>query len=479
MKIVTSAQMRQLDEESIHRYGISSKKLMENAGRAVFEVLHEKFILNKKRVVVVCGPGNNGGDGLVIARHLKKIGAKVSLVSLEKEIKSIHKKPDLIIDALFGIGLARILTGAAKKTVEWINAQKAIRVSVDIPSGLNADTGEVMGVSVKADLTVTLGLPKIGLLNIKAADFVGELCVVPIGLAPQALKKIQSDFHLVTPSDFASCLEPRKKNSNKGTYGHVMTVAGSYQKIGAGILSAIAALKSGAGLSTLVLPDKAFQKIDTRALEIMYAPIGHERHFQSKHLSEVMEVINSARVVAIGPGLGTEPGTIRFAHQFIQKYTGPLVIDADALNALSMNPDLLKKRRALTVLTPHPGEMARLIKKSVAYVQNNREKVAREFSKQYRVILVLKGYRSLIAFPDGNLWISPTGNPAMASAGQGDALTGIISAMLSQFSSNQEAVLYSVYMHGWIGDFLSRKKKVVLASDIINNLDIFWKSLVK
>ncbi len=274
--------------------------------------------------------------------------------------------------------------------------------------------------------------------------------------------------HRITPATIKPFLKPRAKNSHKGTFGHVFTIAGSKEKVGAALMSAYTALKIGAGLSTLILPDTAYKKIiNPKKLELMYAPV------KKWNCVRVLSLLKNASVVALGPGLGTSPKTISFVHQLIQKYQGPLVIDADGLNALAKNPALLQKRKKrITLLTPHPAEMGRLIGHKTSFVQKNRIQVAHTFAKKWGVTLLLKGYRSVVAMPNGQVWINPTGNPAMASAGQGDVLTGIYAGLMAQFPDNPNVFLFGCFLHGLVGDILAQKKRVVLATDIADNLHL-------
>lgn len=525
MLLLTSQEMRRLDDLSIRRDKIPSIRLMENAGGQIFRVIRKKYHpLKGKKIYIFCGPGNNGGDGMVVARLLKGKGARVfvfivsdpdrlkgdPLIEFKKikktphfyafvktlpEIKKIYTsrdKPNLIVDALFGTGLSRPLKGVWSKLIGWLNSQKTLRLSIDIPSGLCSDTGKVLGKSFVADDTITLGFPKLGFFLNQAADYVGILHVVPIGLSPKAINETKSKVHLISCKDIESLLRKRSKTSHKGTFGHSFVVGCSLGKIGAGIMAAHTALRAGAGLSTLILPISAFKRIDTSALEIMYEPIsGAEKgFFVEKNLSKVLSLVRHADVVALGPGIGTERETTRFVQKFVEVCKVPLVIDADGLNAIAKRPEILKKRKQLTLLTPHPGEMSRLLKKTTRYIQTHRLESATSFAKKYGVAVLLKGYRSLLALPNGDVWVNPTGNPAMASAGQGDVLTGIYAGLLAQASSQRggewergrvgEFLLFGCFLHGLVGDLLAQKnRRVVLATDIEKNLDLGYSFLRK
>ena len=285
---------------------------------------------------------------------------------------------------------------------------------------------------------------------------------------------------LISIKQFKNLLKPRKPDTNKGTYGHVYVIGGSYGKIGAGILATWSALKSGAGLSTLILPDSCYKKIDLNALEVMYEPVKDvgRGFFSDANVKTVLQKITKASVVVLGPGLGDNPKTFSFVQKILPKINTPVVLDADGLNAISKNPKILLKRKCLTFLTPHPGEMSRLTGLSISRIQENRAKIASEFSKKYKVILLLKGHKSVVAFPDGSTWINPTGNPAMASAGQGDVLSGIYAGLLSEFCIKKEVFLFGCFLHGLVGDLLVKeKRRVVLAADIISHLHLAYDSI--
>lgn len=498
MDILTREEMQKLDAESIAS-GISSLTLMENAGRAVAKILLHDYLKKKGRVLVVCGTGNNGGDGLVVARLLfqKKIPVTIFIVGDEKKIKGdcftqykkcskkipiffIQDQKDLkiknhsvIVDALFGTGLSRPLTDLHQVCVDWMNNLQLPIVSIDIPSGLDSNTGEVLGSSIAAHRTITLGLPKLGLFVGEAHDFVGIIDVVPIGLRNELLATIAPTYHLVTQEKIEILFKKRKKNSHKGSFGHVFVIGGSLGKIGAGVLSCFAALKAGAGLATFILPKNSYQRIDHSYLEVMYEPIGLGDYLRKEDVSEVLEKIKEASVVVLGPGLGIASSTIEFVHEIISKIKAPLILDADALNALALNPDLLHVRKYPTLLTPHPGEMGRLLKKSTEEIQKNRVSFARNFSTQYGVCLILKGYRTLIAFSDGTLWVNPTGNPSQSNAGQGDVLCGILAGLISEHQFRPETILGGPFLAGMVADTLEKKgHRVVLASDILSH----WKA---
>ncbi|MDO8643938.1 MAG: NAD(P)H-hydrate dehydratase, partial [bacterium] len=507
---------------TIQKFRIPSLTLMENAGREVFSLLKKKFFtLSKKKILIVAGKGNNAGDGFVVARLLQKAGAKVSVWMLaspeelsgdarinykklvgqrvlstgipsscildgwsrgEAPSPPVSQKPFIIIDAIFGTGLSRKVRSPYKEAIRWINQQKSFVVSIDIPSGLSADTGKVLGEAVQADLTVTLGLPKRGLFLAPGTEVAGEVRVVDIGIPVGAALRgrphkkgthigVPLQEHLITESDIAPLFKPRKKESHKGTYGHVLVIAGSERKLGAALMTAKAVLRSGSGLVTLALPDKAFKKIPKDFLEVMYEPLPStvSGGFHFKGWKRLQVIAQDKDVIVVGPGMGTEKETKKFV-QKILLLKKPLVIDADGLNFLSVSQ--LKGRKAPTILTPHPGEMSRLIKKTIKQIQGKRWEIVQKFSKNNHCFLLLKGYRTVLGTPEGKIFINTTGNPGMATAGMGDALTGMIASFIGQRFSTEEAICAAVFIHGRAGDQLAKKKgeRGLTAGDLIEEI---------
>lgn len=501
MKVLSAKQMQDLDRRSIEEDQIDSFKLMEAAGLKSYQQIKK----NKKACYFVfCGPGNNGGDGWLIAYHLHKQKYKVVVLSVKKpdslkgdsfkafqkyrksggsyqiysqsfSLDSFFKSKEklILIDSLFGTGLSRKLDESFCRLIKKINQSEAYTYSIDVPSGLDASQGTIYGDVVFADETISLGNPKTGFFLKKGPSCTGKLNIQDIGLSEKVLSGLKTDIYYVESSLFNDFRKKRKPQTHKGTYGHVFTIAGSQNKIGAGLLSTYAALKVGAGLSTLVCPQSAFTKVDTNKLELMYEPIPDNKKgiFLRKKLDQVLSIVDKASVVSIGPGLGLDPATVSFVLEFIKQYKGPLVCDADALNAIATKPSILKNRESWTYLTPHPAEMGRLIKKSTQFVQARRLQLAKEFAQKYGVDLCLKGYQTCIALSDGRVYVNSTGNPGMASAGQGDVLTGIAAGLKSQYPSYELVSVYAPYLHGKIGDQVKDKgQHVVLATDILNQL---------
>lgn len=508
MKVVTSKEMQELDRKAMEEHGIPGLTLMENAGTCVVEEISAAFgPLQNKAVTVVAGKGNNGGDGLVAARLLHKKGAvvRVFLTSPPDEVRgdahsnleryqaaggkievlktnapspeslrSALAESDLIVDALFGTGLESNITGTAATAIEVINqirkAGKAV-VAVDIPSGIHADTGQVMGVAVRATLTVTFGLPKRGHLLFPGAEHAGKLKVVDIGIPPSLIDQANISAHLLTPHDLAPHLLPRPADVHKGSFGHVVVVAGSVGKSGAAVLTSLAALRTGAGMVTLATPQSVEASLGSNPPELMTLPLAEtgDKTLAGDALGPLLKFASDKTVVAIGPGLSTHPETTGLVRELLARVTQPVVMDADGLNALVGHLDLLHKIQVPMILTPHPGEMGRLTGLSTQAVQQDRLGVAQAFSQQYKVIVVLKGAHTIIATPEGDLFINPTGNPGMATAGTGDVLTGMIAGLIAQRYEVRLAAQLGVYLHGLAGDLAAQAIGTVglLASDVI------------
>ena len=504
MKILTAQQMRDIDAKTIER-GIPSIILMENAAHRVVEYLQETFPnLREQRIVVLCGKGNNGGDGLAIARQLHiRIHPRslhVVLAADTRELRGdaaenlimLRAFPDcrvqfeitppmhsatLIVDALLGTGINGPATGKSLEFIRAINNgfPQADVVAVDVPSGVSSDSGSVPGECVDAGHTVTFTAPKLCHVLTPAADRCGKLRVVPIGSPPDLLEKDQSLWlALSEPAIFQQLFLPRTADSNKGSYGHVLTIAGARGKTGAAAMAGLAALKIGAGLSTIASAESAIGVIAGYAPEVMTEPLPEtetgsisSRGLDAKQLETLVE---RKTVLACGPGLGSHPDTIQFVRRLVDEIQQPMVLDADALNALARKEF---QGGAVRVLTPHPGEMARLLKRTIAEVQADRIGLARGFAMERKVWIVLKGTRTVIAAPDGRVWINPTGSPALATGGTGDVLTGIIAGLLAQFPAQTEAcVLAGVYLHGRAGELGAAQigEQPFVATDIFRYL---------
>ncbi|NLC39173.1 MAG: NAD(P)H-hydrate dehydratase [Clostridia bacterium] len=506
MSLVTKEEMALLDKEAIERFGIPGLVLMENAALRVAEYAGTFFPggLAGKQVLVFAGKGNNGGDGLAIARHLQKAGAEVKVFLLCRpeelrgdaltnyrilakmegkfhlllEEKDVQKadislmRADLVIDAIYGTGFRGKASGIGARVIQAINGSGCPVIAVDVPSGLDADTGLAEGPAVQADATITFGCPKIGLCLEPASSYVGELWLGDISLPPVLYKKAKK--HLITPQWCSARLPVRSLASHKGNFGHVLAVGGAEGMTGAIYLAAAAALRSGAGLVTAAVPRSLHPILEMKTTEIMTRPLPETEtaSISAESLEVVLSLGKKASCILLGPGMSEHPSTASFVKSLLPQLTQPLVLDADALNILSEVPQMLASLRAPLVLTPHPGEMARLLKTSPREVQKNRVQVVREASRQWGAVVVLKGARTLVADPQGELFVNMTGNPGMATGGSGDVLAGIIAALLGQGLDPLTAAVIGVYAHGAAGDRAASVQGLMAlsAGDLLNYL---------
>jgi hydroxyethylthiazole kinase-like uncharacterized protein yjeF len=487
--LVTAAEMRALDRETIETIGVPGVVLMETAGRGVVDVI-AKHYAQHTRAVIFCGPGNNGGDGFVIARHLANRGVDVivALVGERDKIKGdakthfdacaksnvrifeVDKAPlhrnDLVVDAIFGTGLQRpVGAGPARDAIARMRAHRGPVVAVDVPSGLDADKG-IIGPCVRADHTVTFAFAKLGLVGAEEQAVVGTLHVADIGISERLARERGVKAELLDDK----LLEPlRNRNlaGHKGTHGHVLVVAGSRGKTGAALLCGTAVLRAGAGLCTVAMPADAAAVVEGRVPELMIEAVG-----------DVQSLMVGKKAAAVGPGIARDDAA-RDRLRALATSELPLVVDADALNAIAADKALLPRRGSPTVLTPHPGEAARLLGATPGAVQEDRVGAARAIADKYSAVCVLKGARTVIASPDGRLAINPTGNPGMGTAGTGDVLTGVVAAALARLHAPTDngvdpfaAACAAVYLHGAAGDYAAaqRSQTGLLASDLLDAL---------
>lgn len=495
MKVLTAAQMREVDRKTIE-LGIPGLILMENAGQRFAAFLErESTDFERQRIVVVCGKGNNGGDGLVVARQLytrfRLRSLDVVLAADPAELQGdaaanyrmllaagcpVHceitpemTRATVVVDALLGTGISGPVRGPAAAVIEEINTRfpDARIYSVDLPSGMDSDNPAASGSHVRAYRTFTFTAPKI--CHALGAEGIGKWECAPIGTPPALYADDPSIFlHLSEPRVFAHLFRPRPADSNKGMYGHALVVAGGRGKTGAAAMSGVAALRVGAGLVTVASAASAINPIAAYAPEIMTDPLPETDAGMIRELPG--EALHRKTVVAIGPGMGQAPETAGLIRRLVHELEVPMVVDADALNALGQEPFQHKGPR---VLTPHPGEMSRLTGLTIAQVQADRIGVARGYAQERAVHLVLKGNRTVIAFPDGRVFINPTGSPALAKAGTGDVLTGILAGLVAQFPGDLgPAVLAGVYVHGRAGELGGQRlgDKGFLAADLFDYL---------
>lgn len=502
MKVLTAAQMRDVDRRTME-LGIPGLILMENAGHRVVEFLIEEFSpLSGHRVVILCGKGNNGGDGMVVARQLftRLRPARLDVVlaadpaelqgdaaanyrmleacgcPVQREITTEMREATIVLDALLGTGLKGPATGRMRDWIREINTgfPRAAVVAVDLPSGLDSDSGVIPGDAVQAAFTVTFTAPKLCHVLPPACDLAGTVRVRPIGSPASLFEDDPSlQLSLITPRMFRHLLGERPRGAHKGDFGHVLIIGGSRGKTGAAAMAGMAALRAGAGLVTVASAASALPVIASHAPELMTEALPETPDgaiaAEAAAPERLARLIHLKDVVALGPGLGNQPETVEMVRNLVLTVPQPLVIDADGLNALA-GCDF---RGGNFILTPHPGEMARLSGKKTSEIQADRVGAARAYATERNLTLVLKGQRTVIAFPDGRVWINPTGTPAMATAGSGDILTGLIAGLLAQSPQHPEAAIAAaVYLHGLAGEFGAEAlgEQPLLATDLLDFL---------
>jgi len=507
MRILNAAQMREADRYTIHEIGIPSLVLMENAGRQVVAAMEAAYESRLEgRVAVLCGRGNNGGDGFVVARTLiqRGIDAAVFVIGSVADVRGdartnldilgrlgitvveisdeqtweLHfseiSQCTLIVDAIFGTGLASPLGGMMETIVADVNASGIPIVSIDLPSGLSADTPHLIGDCVDASMTVTLAAPKVPLVLPPGEAHAGDVVIADIGIPSDVIDGLEGPrIELLTPEQLRPFVGPRAPDSHKGDYGRVTVIAGSRGKAGAAHLAAVGALRSGAGLVTVATPACCLPIVAVMAPEYMTEPLpeGKGGFLSAAAVDAVLALQHD--VIACGPGLGRDAGVASFVRALVDRATVPLVLDADALTVLTDDPAVLAGREDREiVITPHPGEMARLIGSSVEEVQSNRIEVAGNFAASHRVYVVLKGHRTIIATPEGHIFINPTGNAGLATGGTGDVLTGMIAAWLAQLLDAEAACRLAVFVHGAAGDLAegSVGQVAMTATDVVARL---------
>ncbi len=494
MKIVTAQQMQSADAHAIDVLKIPSLSLMENAATQVARILLEHY-LEPGNAAIVCGKGNNGGDGMAVARLLRQHGWSTTILLLEPytglkpdplenwnralhtgvrcldnvviaDLPALLKEADIVVDALFGTGLSKPLEGIYAEAVEVINNSEKEIWSIDVPSGLSSDSSEIIGRAVHATGTIALAALKYCHVLPPASELCGAIYIVDISI-PTA-----STTTVVRGADVAQLLPYRASNSHKGIYGHVVSYAGSKGKSGAAYMCGKSALRAGAGLSTVVSPAGVQPTVASYGPEIMtIAAQGHLDFFSAEELSQALEFTKGKSVVALGPGIGTSEQTWAFVKDFVDKIDVPMVIDADGLNLIAMDRSVLLKRKpGSTVLTPHPGEMARLLNTDTKKVQSDRLAAASQLAKETGSVVVLKGYRTIIADAEEHLWINPTGGPALASGGTGDILTGAICAFIAQNVPVLQAAIAGVYIHGFTANLFEKEfpQQALNAMDILS-----------
>lgn len=516
MRILSAESMREVDRTAIEDLGIPSLVLMENAAIGVADAIGEIYG-EAESAVIFCGPGNNGGDGLAVARHLAVRGYEVRIFlmtdrslrgdaevqlgicrrqglhiqdieSEEDLVEALEhaQESDLIVDALFGTGLARPLEGLYAELVEELNDLDVPIVAVDLPSGLNGSRSTPLGIHVQADLTVTFAAPKMAHVFPPASEAVGELVVADLGIPPELVDEVEEAggaLYLLREEELADLLPPRDPGTHKGDYGHALIVAGSPGKSGAAILSARAAVRAGAGLVTAAVPEPILTVVDLGSVESMTLalPCRDSGQIAAAAADRVLAAAEGKSVLALGPGLGQETETAEAIRRIALETGLPLVLDADGVNAFAGRAGELQSREAETVLTPHPGELGRLLGIPTADVQADRLGAVRRAAAETGAVVVLKGYRTLVATPEGEINVNPTGNPGMASGGTGDVLTGLIAGLVAQGLEALDAALLGVYLHGLAGDLaaVDAGEAGLTAGDLVGFLPAAFQELAE
>jgi NAD(P)H-hydrate epimerase len=516
LKVLLGSQMQEVDRQAIEKLKIPGILLMENAGRTVCDEILNIIAETddySASVLVICGKGNNGGDGYVAARHLIENQIQTTVISLFRsdsltgsalinhdilenfteivyfdeidieKLQDLILASDFVVDAMLGTGLNSEVKGLIKEVTAAINEySEGTVISVDIPSGVNADTGEVLGTAVIADFTVTFHALKQGLVNYPGADYAGEIVVAPIGIPESLTEGNGFNTMLITSNYVHSILPLRKSDGHKGTFGKVFNVAGSIGMTGAAYMSSLASLKSGAGYSALATPQSAVPVVASMAPEIVCIPLEEtkENAISEKALAKALDNSKDARIFLLGCGIGTSEETVSFVAQFVQQLTdrgANLIVDADGLNCLALKQEVILP--ANSIITPHPKELSRLINIPVENILKDRIRYAREAAERFNTIVVLKSANTVIAEPNGNIYINQTGNSGLATAGSGDILAGMIAGFAAQGAELRDAAILGVYLHGLAADLAVEEltEYSLVASDLLDYIPAAIKEI--
>jgi NAD(P)H-hydrate epimerase len=515
MILLNATQSRELDRISQDKYGIPSYSLMTRAGEAVADALVDRFPDAVTDVLIVAGKGNNGGDGFVAGRRLiqdgfavravllgratdlkgdaarahaefRSCGGKVLEAAGESSLETaLSKKPGAVIDAIFGTGLNALVKDAPRRAIEIVNSFAVPTAAVDIASGVNSDTGAIMGAAIRASMTVTFGFAKFGHVSYPGSGQCGELRVVDIGFAPHAIEEIAPRGRFLERADLQHLIHPRPQNSHKGMYGHPLVIAGGRGKSGAVLLASRAALRTGAGLVTAAMPESIQPIVAAGQAELMTEPIAdRDGHFDGAHAPDALKMLlDGKNALIVGPGIGVTDDTKRLIEWLISDACDrdrPMLIDADGLNALAaIGCESLRRARGAVVLTPHPGEASRLLGVTTTAINDDRVTAARTLAERTGACVLIKGSRSVIASPDGDIFVNSTGNPGMSTPGMGDALSGIVGAMLGQHMRPLDALAFGVFLHGYAADRVAARMGRVgyIAGDLIDELPMALEAL--
>ena len=512
MRAVTAHTMQEIDKQTIEEFGISGLDLMESAGQSCVDAILSGFG-PAGSAAIIAGKGNNGGDGYVIARLLRLAGWSVTVYALaersqisgdaavnlarlpedtvaycphEGQLSSRHMDEiahvDVIVDAMLGTGLRSDVSGVYREAIEIINASGRPILAVDIPSGIHGTTGRILGDAVRASITVTFAFAKLGHVLYPGAEYTGRLIIADIGIPPN-LMEAAPGYDLLNDDFIRPMLHRRDRQAHKGHFGHCLVIAGSIGKTGAAALSANSAMRAGSGLVTLAVAESLHAILETKTTEVMTVPLpdSNSGAVTSSAFPAIQKLLDGKDALALGPGLGSRPGTIALVQTIVESVSLPMVIDADALNALAEDITILRRKKSADIiLTPHPGEMARLLGTSIPDVEAIRISVAQEFARNFGVYLILKGARTIIASPTGMAAINCSGNPGMATGGMGDVLTGIIASLLGQHYSTWDACRIGVYIHGYAADLVADEKGEIgiNASDVQEMLPYAYNKLI-
>ncbi len=512
MKVLTNDQIRLIDRHAVVDYGINGLILMENAGLAIVDEIKKRYD-SRTKVLVISGRGNNGGDGFVVCRHLHNASYNVQLVTVDNEdrisgdartnleiitkmgigrynyldesglgpLKEWVLQADIIVDAIFGTGLESDVTPLVENVISLINGYSKFTMSIDLPSGVCGDNGLIKKIAVIADVTVCLHVPKCGNILFPGAENNGELIIRDIGIPKAVNQLLDYTYEIITEQDIVDRIPYRHRQMHKGSFGKAGVIAGSLGLAGAAILTSKAALRSGIGLLKLFIPESINILMKTAIPESITIPLQEMRKgvIGINQISTIIEAASRCEVLAVGPGCGETPELGETIKRLIAEIEIPLVLDADALNVLSRDPSILRGRKGPIVITPHIGEMARMTRLSVDHILANPIFTARDFSKEWDVIIVLKGARTVIALPTGEIYINITGNSGMATAGSGDVLTGIITGFIAQGLKPEDAAIIGVYVHGFSGDVVAARigEHGLLAGDLVEQLPFTLKTL--
>ncbi len=507
MYLLTADEMREMDRQTIENFGIPGRVLMENAGRGAVRMMFDHFSgIRAEPVGVAAGRGNNGGDGFVIARYLAAAGIDVTVYLLSETDKvagdaranldllaplgiPVVELPDentfspyktemgkkrIWVDAILGTGLTKEVKGYFRAVIEFINSLQRPVFAVDIASGVHTDTGRPCGTCIHADATATFAFAKLGHIVQPGAAFTGRLNIIDIGIPPHIIETVAPRQKVVRGDTIRNFVTHRPPEAHKGHTGHLMAVAGAAGTTGAAAMTAMSALRAGAGLVTLGVPETVNAAVEPQVTEAMTRPLADTGTgvLSDAGAEEILAMLSDKDALAVGPGMGTADETRRLVEKLVRESPVPVVVDADGINNLAENPEILKNKKSDVVLTPHPGEMARLTATSAREIQQDRIGAARAFAETYGVHLVVKGARTVIAHPDGRIDINPTGNPGMASGGMGDVLTGMIAGWICQGCPAADAAALSVYLHGAAADMLADRRGPhgYLATDVMGFL---------